>query len=131
MSSSDLEKGLATASVRPIASPVEDLHPLEVFQILVGINSHERINNNPGRAHHNLVHRITHNTEGRNIGLYEQAKRREKTARRAYIATSTISNSLYMLQITLAAAFTALSAYKDTSAIVLTILGAVNTVVAG
>jgi hypothetical protein len=38
---------------------------------------------------------------------------------------------LFLLQIMLAAAFTGLSAYKEANAVTLTILGAVNTVVAG
>ncbi|KAK5154390.1 hypothetical protein LTS14_006525 [Recurvomyces mirabilis] len=38
---------------------------------------------------------------------------------------------LYMLQILLAATFTALSAYQDSSRVILTVLGALNTVLAG
>ena len=70
-------------------------------------------------------------TRGDNIGLYQRSKDQERRARIAYLLTSYISNTLFLLQIMLAAAFTGLSAYKEANAVTLTILGAVNTVVAG
>jgi hypothetical protein len=70
-------------------------------------------------------------TRGYNVGLYQRSKDQERRARIAYLLTSYISNTLFLLQIMLAAAFTGLSAYKEANAVTLTILGAVNTVVAG
>ena len=70
-------------------------------------------------------------TSGDNVGLYQRSKDQERRARIAYLLTSYISNTLFLLQIMLAAAFTGLSAYKEANAVTLTVLGAVNPVVAG
>lgn len=131
-------------------------NPLELFQWLVGIHTplclmdrmesatqSDNIALNQQRAKDQEHERwISHLlpcmkrspkpiTRGDNIGLYQRSKDQERRARIAYLLTSYISNTLFLLQIMLAAAFTGLSAYKEANAVTLTILGAVNTVVAG
>jgi hypothetical protein len=116
--------------------------PLELFQLLIGIITPSNLDANEDadadapattKAKTKAHLRTTSNPSRRygNVGLYDRAKRRQRRCRRSYLLTSYIGNTLYMGQIILAAAFTALSAYKRTSPIVLTVLGAVNTVVAG
>ena len=120
--SSAPENGTATSSNRH--------SPLQMFQMLVGIET-------PATLTHDGVE-VTRTTEERsrrvrndNVGLYQRAKEQERSSRIAYLCTAFISNTLYMLQILFAATFTALSAYKDTSPVTLTVLGALNTVLAG
>jgi hypothetical protein len=135
----DPEKGLPSVAARSMMPPwassaqgnVNDGHsstptPLQLFQLLVGINTPPTLLRDKSSPH----------TESRrtgpdNIGLYQRAIGQERASRIAYLSTAFISNTLYMLQILLAATFTALSAYKDSRPVVLTVLGAVNTVVAG
>lgn len=105
---------------------------LQLFQILVGIQSpaslrHDDPESNP-RSGMGAQHT---NAEPANVGLYRRAITEERRSRIAYNLTSYISNMLYMLQILLAATFTALSAYQDSSRVILTVLGALNTVLAG
>lgn len=139
----DPEKGLATASapsaIPSWASSAPDnaitnesgRHtPLQLFQLLVGIHTPPSLTQDggdPGRA--------TGAKSGRprseNVGLYQRAREQERASRLAYLSTSFISNTLYMLQILLAATFTALSAYKNSHPVTLTVLGAMNTVLAG
>jgi hypothetical protein len=94
--------------------------PLELFQWLVGIHTPQF-----------LMHTSDSGKQSDNVGLYQRAKDQERRSRIAYLLTSYISNTLFLLQIMLAAAFTGLSAYKEANAETLTILGAFNTVVAG
>lgn len=103
--------------------------PLKLFQLLVGINTPQSLTQDSidGRVGASKFRR--HRTD--NIGLYQNAKEQERASRLAYISTSFISNTLYMVQILLAATFTAMSAYKDSHRVTLTVLGALNTVVAG
>lgn len=104
--------------------------PLQVFQVLVGIHTPPPLTQDGVD-----VARATDTCSRRgrtdNIGLYQRAKERERSARIAYLCTSYISNILYILQILLAATFTSLSAYKDAKPVALTVLGALNTVLAG
>ena len=134
--SKDLEAGLTTATARLVipseyssGQPVQPHTPLELFQLLVGIHTPSTLLQD---ASGNTIpkHRSATDRDD-NIGLYQRAKDQERTSRYSYISTSFISNTLYMLQIILAATFTALSSYKETNAITLTALGAVNTVLAG
>jgi hypothetical protein len=152
----DPEKDMATAtagSMRPSGAsstanningaPVSNQHtPLELFQLLIGITTPSYLDASEdadaetpltmkARGKASLRTNSNPNRRYGNVGLYDRAKRRQRRCRRSYLLTSYIGNTLYMLQIILAAAFTALSAYKRTSPIVLTVLGAVNTVVAG
>lgn len=138
----DPEKGLITtsASVKPSlasfspdnsnATNTSRLTPLQLFQLLVGIQTPPSLsqtnigNNGTSPAKHGR-------SRTDNIGLYQRAKDQERAGRLAYMSTSFISNTLYMLQIILAATFTALSAYKDSNRVTLTVLGALNTVLAG
>ena len=129
--------------------------PLELFQWLVGIHTplclkdplesatqSDNIGSNQRSKDYEHERWIVHLlpcikrspkpiTRGYNVGLYQRSKDQERRARIAYLLTSYISNTLFLLQIMLAAAFTGLSAYKEANAVTLTILGAVNTVVAG
>ena len=139
----DPEKGLVSAKARPAipswASSAPDnaiinessRHtPLQLFQLLVGIYTPPSLTQDGidlGRATGAKSRRARTD----NIGLYQRAREHERASRIAYLCTSFISNTLYMLQIILAATFTAMSAYKDTHPVTLTVLGAVNTVVAG
>lgn len=138
----DPEKGFAPARVLPFPSSsnssaphnVRREHgehtPLQLFQLLVGLQTPTSITQggrNAGRSTGDASNQIR--TE--NIGLYRRAKEQERNSRIAYICTSWISNTLYLLQILLAATFTALSAYKETAPVTLTVLGALNTVLAG
>lgn len=113
--------------------------PLELFQWLVGIHTPPCLNH-PSVADQNFIARFwfwlwrikpAASTKNYNVGLYQRSKDQERRSRIAYLLTSYISNTLFLLQIMLAAAFTGLSAYKEANAVTLTILGAVNTVVAG
>ncbi len=104
--------------------------PVQLFQLLVGIHTPPSLTEDDvelGRATKAKSERARTD----NIGLYRRAKEQERASRLAYLSTSFISNTLFLLQILLAATFTALSAYKETHAATLTALGAVNTVIAG
>ncbi|EME77547.1 uncharacterized protein MYCFIDRAFT_84385 [Pseudocercospora fijiensis CIRAD86] len=110
--------------------------PLELFQILVGIHTPRSLTQDvcdteANRARNSHAQPLYVRSHRGNVGLYHRAKDEERRSRIAYILTSYISNFLFMLQILLAATFTALSAYKDSNAVTLTVLGALNTVVAG
>ncbi|KAF2669947.1 hypothetical protein BT63DRAFT_226024 [Microthyrium microscopicum] len=139
----DLEKGLATATARNAipswASSAPDnailtessRHtPLQLFQLLVGIHTPPSLTQDSSDLNR-AAKAKSRRSRTDNIGLYQRAKDQERANRIAYRCTSTISNTLYMLQILLAAIFTAFSAYKATPPVLLTSLGAVNTVVAG
>ena len=139
----DPEKGLVSATARSTipswASSAPDnaiinepsRHtPLQLFQLLVGIYTPPSLTQDGidlGRATKAKSRRARTD----NIGLYQRAKEQERASRIAYQCTSFISNTLYMLQILLAATFTALSAYKNAHPVTLTVLGAMNTVLAG
>jgi hypothetical protein len=157
----DSAKGLTSPTVRPTSSvltnntpehPFHNTHdtaadsPLKLFQWLVGIHTppclkHSLDPKTEGdnisryqRFIHKLFflkHPALTKPHSDNVGLYQRSKDRERSSRIKYILTSNISNMLFLLQIMLAAAFTGLSAYKEANAVTLTILGAVNTVVAG
>ena len=131
----DSSKGPTSSTVRPTSSVLTNntpehptygardvvAHsPLELFQWLVGIHTPPC-----------LVQSSKSSKKSANIGLYQRSKDQERRSRVAYLLTSYISNTLFLLQIMLAAAFTGLSAYKEANAVTLTILGAFNTVVAG
>lgn len=145
-SSSGLPENLIAHA--PLAPAVEEAHtPLELFQLLIGIRTPETFeegyfttdHTNPqsSRPRSGVVETTKANkaqkARGReaNVGLWQRSQEEARRARIQYIATSTISNTLFLAQIILAATFTALSAYKETSAVTLTILGATNTVIAG
>lgn len=154
----DSAKGATTSStVRPTSSVLTNISPehhsynaqdgaaqspLELFQWLVGIHTPPCLKDpsEPSVREHrrwiaNLLPCLKRSskpsTRGDNIGLYQRSKDQERRSRIAYLLTSYISNTLFLLQIMLAAAFTGLSAYKEANAVTLTILGAFNTVVAG
>lgn len=137
----DPEKGFAPAQVLPFTSSsassapaIREEHsahtPLQLFQLLVGLQTPASITQGGRNAGRGTV-AATDGVQSENIGLYRRAKEQERNSRIAYICTSWISNTLYLLQILLAATFTALSAYKDTAPVTLTVLGALNTVLAG
>ena len=88
---------------------------LTKFQNLVGIQSTRTMI--PGRP-------------APNPGIYKRTVDEEAKAHRGYMLTTYIVNSFFLLQIIVGAALTALGAAKGPSAAV-TILGAVNTIVAG
>jgi hypothetical protein len=139
----DLEKGAASTIVRSEmpswASSAPDnainnespMHtPLQLFQLLVGIHTPPSLIQD-GIDVDSAAKTKFRRSRTDNIGLYQRAKEQERTSRIAYKFTSTISYTLYMLQIILAATFTALSSYKETRPTVLTVLGAMNTILAG
>jgi hypothetical protein len=139
----DLEKGVLSATARTAlpswASSAPDnaiinessRHtPLQLFQLLVGIYTPPSLTQD-GIDIDRTAKAKSKRARADNIGLYQRAKEQERANRIAYRCTSFISNTMYMLQILLAATFTALSAYKDTHPMTLTALGAVNTVLAG
>lgn len=101
--------------------------PLQVFQLLIGIHTPLSLTQDGIEPPKQNSRRARTD----NIGLYERAKEQERASRIAYLCTSFISNTLYMLQILLAATFTAMSSYKDSNRVTLTVLGALNTVLAG
>lgn len=137
----DPEKGLVSAKPRPAISSwassapgnaehSPDHTPLQLFQLLVGIHTPSSLTQDrqaPGKSTDAKALR------GRsdNIGLYQRAKEHERQSRMQYKSTSFISNTLFMVQILLAATITALSAYKKAHVVTLTVLGAANTVIAG
>lgn len=135
----DIEKGQMSSTARPQISMQElssqnstDLPktPLGLFQLLIGINSHPSLAvPDPNTNIKNGQKKPK--TRGVNKGLYQRAKEEERSMSLKFQTTSFINNSLYMLQILLAATFTALSAYKDSNPVTLTVLGAMNTVLAG
>lgn len=149
----DSGKGTTSSTARPTSSvltnnaPEHTFHstqddiahsPLELFQWLVGIHTppclkHSSVAGQTSAARSWLWRwiRPAASTKRDNIGLYQRSKDQERRSRIAYLLTSYISNTLFLLQIMLAAAFTGLSAYKEANAVTLTILGAFNTVVAG
>jgi Zn-finger nucleic acid-binding protein len=67
----------------------------------------------------------------RNRGLYNRAVTQDLKNRSMYAITHYIISGLYLLQVLVAATLTALSAYQQSSTVVLTVLGALNTVIAG
>lgn len=79
----------------------------------------------------NLVGTDTPSDLSYNIGIYQRALQQQRRCRILCLLTSYLSTILLWLQIVLAAAITGLSAYKETSPVALTTLGAFNTVVAG
>lgn len=136
----DLEKGILSATAHsmvpswtPSTSGNADVNlsessnytPLQLFQLLVGIKTPSFI------ASDDTTQTNSRRPQSENVGLYQRTKNQARVSRRKYLLTSYISNILYMLQILLAATFTALSAYKEAHPDVLTVLGALNTVVAG
>ena len=138
----DPEKGLVSSSPRsaipswaspPIDNAINDSSrhtPLQLFQLLVGIYTPSSLTQDGidlGRA----TTAKSRRSRTDNIGLYQRAKQQERSSRMAYWSTSFISNTLFLLQIILAATFTGLSAYKETKPVTLTVLGAVNTILAG
>ncbi|KAF2157142.1 hypothetical protein K461DRAFT_273278 [Myriangium duriaei CBS 260.36] len=62
--------------------------------------------------------------------LYQRAIRRRKTQSRTYMFTASLANSLLLSQVVLGATVTALGA-SDSSRILITLFGALNTVIAG
>ncbi|OAP56933.1 hypothetical protein AYL99_09045 [Fonsecaea erecta] len=143
MDTRDFEKGLVSTSApsavpsrassapdKAIVNEPSGHTPLELFQLLVGISTPPSLTRDGvdlGRAPEARSRRLRSD----NIGLYQRAKDQERASRLAYLCTSVISNTLYMFQILLAATFTALSAYKNSHRVTLTVLGALNTVLAG
>ena len=137
----DPEKGLASPTLRPAISswassapgnatdsPVHT--PLQLFQRLVGIHTPSSLTQD-GQDVGTKTNAKSLRGRSDNIGLYQRAKNLERQSRMQYKCTAFISNSLLLVQIILAATFTALSAYKDSHRVTLTVLGAANTVVAG
>jgi hypothetical protein len=110
---------------------------LQLFRVLIGIDTPLNLthNSDSGSKEEETVssspHSVTSRVRGKNLGLYQRAKDQERRSRIAYFFTSYIGNTMFLVQIILAAAFTGLSAYKDAHAVTLTTLGALNTVVAG
>jgi hypothetical protein len=107
---------------------------LQLFRVLVGIDTPLNLTHNcnkDGGTVSPSLPSTTSRVRGTNIGLYQRAKDQERRSRIAYLFTSYIGNTMFLVQIILAAAFTGLSAYKDAHAVTLTTLGALNTVVAG
>lgn len=67
---------------------------------------------------------------GPNVGVYARVIQEERKAKWQYHAISSVINVIFLGQILVAAALTALGA-SNTSHIAITILGSVNTVIAG
>ena len=139
----DIEKGLVSTTARsaiPSSSSSTPQNasvnkpsthtPLQLFQLLVGIHTPQSLTQDDGSPS-GASKADPERARTDNVGMYRRAKEQERASRLAYLSTSFISNTLFLLQILLAATFTALSAYKNTQAATLTALGAVNTVLAG
>jgi hypothetical protein len=139
----DLEKGVPSATARSTmpswaSSAADDayiiksnsLTPLQLFQQLVGIHTPTSLTQDDINLDRDAKTKSKRSRTD-NVGLYQRAREQERTSKLAYQCTSIISNTLYMCQILLAATFTALSAYKATHPVTLTVLGAVSTVFAG
>jgi len=136
------EKDVVSRTARPASSvwignpqDTDGNIDLKLFRALVGIDApsthdSDRVSKRDGVASSPPLP-ATVRFRSDNIGLYRHAKNQERRSRIAYLLTSYISNTLFLLQIILAAAFTGLSAYKEASPVTLTTLGAFNTVVAG
>jgi hypothetical protein len=111
---------------------------LQLFRVLIGIDtplnlthSGDILSKEEATVSSLSPSSTTSRVRGTNIGLYQRSKDQERRSRIAYLFTSYIGNTMFLVQIVLAAAFTGLSAYKDAHAVTLTTLGALNTVVAG
>jgi uncharacterized membrane protein len=118
----------------------ENQSELEIFQTLVGINFLEKGGGlKPAEEQIRPVHPLlavllpskAAKSRFRNRGLYDRALASELKNRSLYAISHYIISGMYLLQILLAATFTALSAYQRASNVALTVLGALNTVIAG
>lgn len=139
----DIEKGLVSTTARSTmpswvsstpdhgnSNAATGQTPLQVFQMLVGIDTPASLTQDGvelKRGNEERAWRVRND----NVGLYQRAKAQERSSRIAYLVTAYVTNTLYVLQILLAATFTALSSYKRSLPITLTVLGALNTVLAG
>jgi SMODS and SLOG-associating 2TM effector domain len=105
--------------------PVQDEKPpsddLSVFRRLTGIDSSPTHKASKKRHRHRPAN---------NNGIYQHVFDEEKAAKRKYIIFSRLINGCLGLQIVVAAALTALGAGNGPHAVV-TVFGAVNTVIAG
>jgi hypothetical protein len=117
----DLSKKISSAELAAIDPPVPAGDQLAIFRRLTGIDS--------GVAHRrnkplNLYRPAP------NEGIYQHVIDEEKAARKKYLIFSRLINGCLGLQIIVAAALTALGAGNGPHAVV-TIFGAINTVIAG
>ncbi|CAK4031733.1 hypothetical protein PV07_06232 [Lecanosticta acicola] len=133
----DPEKGLTSSTAQAVGTSSISSAPmkatdsanysrLETFQYLIGTQTPSLLAQSRGSNGQRSP-----SSRSDNVGLYQRARDEERRSRIAYVLTGFITNILYMLQILLAATFTALSGYKDTETVTLITLGAINTVVAG
>ncbi|KAK4610104.1 hypothetical protein CLAFUW4_13738 [Fulvia fulva] len=156
MDNHDLEKGLGEdSSTSAHASTPQALsaeaHPstsrnphfgseLAIFQGLVGIH-YLKEGGEPwtDRHHEAPVNPLlavffpskTAKARQRNRGMYKRAVTQDAKNRSMYAITHYIISGLYIFQVLVAATLTALSAYGNTSTVSLTVLGAINTAIAG
>lgn len=152
MASVDLEKGLgesrrASAIQQNSSANTSDRNDkpyksdLEIFQTLVGIHflvpggdpnpdTSKQIQPASPMADIFLPGKAAGN-RFRNRGLYDRALSQDLKNRTMYSIARYVVVFLYLFQIVIAATFTALSAFQNSSVATLTTLGAINTVVAG
>ena len=110
----DLEQGEARPPTPVIGKKSNEQDKLKVFRDLVGINSLPDGSKRPAK----------------NKGTYKRLVDAERNCRVGYYASASLINSCLLLQIVVAAALTALGA-ANASHLAITILGSVNTVIAG
>lgn len=139
----DKWRGRPSKQKRSYAPPPrkEERSELETFQNLVGIHFlrpgggllwPEDQGAKPASPMHDIfVPTKAAARRWRNRGLYDRTLSQDLRNRVLYGMSNYVISFLYLLQILIAAALTGLSAYQQSSSVVLTTLGAINTVLAG
>lgn len=139
----DKWRGRPSKQKRTYAPPPkkEERSELETFQNLVGIHFlrpgggllwPEDQGAKPASPMHDIfVPTKAAARRWRNRGLYDRTLSQDLRNRVLYGMSNYVISFLYLLQILIAAALTGLSAYQQSSSVVLTTLGAINTVLAG
>ena len=111
------EAALADHAQRPLQTPRRNVQ-LTVFREIVGINPPPTLDFGNAKR------------PADNKGLYKRTVQAESKVRLQYYACAAIFNTCFLLQIVVAAALTALGAANGPH-LAVTVLGAVNTVIAG
>jgi hypothetical protein len=117
----DFSNRISPDELRERDPPIPARDPLAVFRRLTGIDS--------GLAH-KRIKRLGLNRPAKNPGIYQHVVDEENAAKRKYLLFSRLINGCLGLQIIVAAALTALGAGDGPHAVV-TVFGAINTVIAG
>ncbi|KAK4543518.1 hypothetical protein LTR36_005413 [Oleoguttula mirabilis] len=98
------------------------------FGMLVGIHSYGKVKVDKAE-NKGVFSTLFASPTDRNHGVYLRAVSDERSARIAFRTSTVLIDTIYLLQVVVAAALTGLSAYSDHRT-ALTVLGAINTVLA-